>query len=1429
MRLVLFALFILGAQGWARTDFSLWKDSVRIYINTSPTGAALTAPLKNFPLLVRLDSSNFTLSSASPGGADIRFTDPDGVELPCHVERWDTGFYRSAEVWVNVPQVDAGGTTDFVVMYWGNPSAVMTGAVKARQGTADVYLGADNAVSSRFVFDTAYGFSAVWHLDEDVPGVGTKKAHRDASPAGNHGDDSAQDPSGAGVVGRAQQFDAGTDYISVANSPTLQLEGPMSFSAWIKADAFSGIGAGATSSQVNPIVRKGEANNNPYQFCVAGGSLTLPLDTSDQGGVRSAQPLETGKWTHVGGVWDGTRVQLYVNGALSADQAPTGTVTFEKDTRPIYIGGRPIKAGDAASLDLFDGQIDEIQVSHTARSKEWFRLEYENQKPGSALLSFKSVRPKVQAGADEVYSTWSHARKLILNTSVTGSDVKSSVTRFPLVVRLKAANFDFSQAHIYGYDIRFADADGSHLPFSIERWDAGKSVAEVWVRVPQVDGGGKADFITMYWGKSGAAIMNASSPVFDTADGFSGAWHMNTGEAGKTGAVVFRDATYNGNHGADFTGADPSEGVIGLGQEFGGAAGNKDFIRIPASPSLNPGTAFSFSAWVKGRTFYQTTDQVNAILRKGEANPNVYEFYVRKGSPGVSLNTGDGNGRNDSTVLEVGSWYHLAATWGSAGKLQFYVNGIRTGSTIKAEAMVDDLRPLYIGGRDAVGPDSNDQFDGFIDEVQFAHVERGADWIKLAYENQRPDSRLVEFAAPVVPADTTVFIPAPADDTILAPGQSLIRKGLIKVANPADAPGPLRVIFSPAADRSSRGIAEAGEGIALKPAVAGQAMPKAGLEINTALSGNVSLFLALTGESGQGTVKSFGAGIGSWEVAESGEYFMGRDTAAPLIEFIGAGVTEDDSSWLEVRTKDNVENLRLAWAVGGVPGDPIEAGTYPAHAGKPVRLAFKGTAGREIRRVSLVLQDGTLESGFPAGTIGSFRLERRLAEARAPVGLKKDKSWNFVGMPLRLPGRFRFSDAPVAGAEDGMFGAVWVNREKPDTSGYVLLKGGDSLPTGTGIWLAGRADMDTLPLGEAFTNLPSPDGSYRIRLVKGWNQVTSPVPEKMPWPVTSRDTVARDLSRIKVLQGVHPGSGAYFDADSLEPWRGFFVHSALDTTVELRPPRSGQVRKPAAARASQGPSAAIAIPVQVVVEPLPMALTGAGTGAVSPVRLGAALYARDEVGIEDERMPPPAGDGPILAAVRGGMGLKSDLLAFRPARDFTWKMAWSARRTAYPAIARLRVGAVRLPAGMALWAASPLRKVAMPATVGMELVVEADAADTLIFWAAPMGMAYGGLPPGYAPVPSGRSAIWAQGPGGGSLRLALPEAAGIRAECRDVSGRLLAELRRDALAPGYYEFPLASAWKGAGAAPRMGLMLVTLRFDGGAGPARMVLKTAQRP
>src|SRR2546429_604500 len=106
----------------------------------------------NFPLLVRITGS--TICDAVEGSGvsippDIRFLDGDGTTwLNYVVERWSRNT-DSAEVWVQVPQIDGNSDHDYITLYY---NSVTNGTVPDGQCGA-------------CVFGSSNGFTGTWHMD----------------------------------------------------------------------------------------------------------------------------------------------------------------------------------------------------------------------------------------------------------------------------------------------------------------------------------------------------------------------------------------------------------------------------------------------------------------------------------------------------------------------------------------------------------------------------------------------------------------------------------------------------------------------------------------------------------------------------------------------------------------------------------------------------------------------------------------------------------------------------------------------------------------------------------------------------------------------------------------------------------------------------------------------------------------------------------------------------------------------------------------------------------------------------------------------------------------------------------------------------------------------------------------------------------------
>ena len=131
-------------------------------------------------------------------------------------------------------------------------------------------------------------------------------------------------------------------------------------------------------------------------------------------------------------------------------------------------------------------------------------------------LAFASFLP---ARAADAYAAWARSAELSLNTAPSGAGIASTLTGFPLLVRLTADNFDFAQARPDGGDLRFAKPDGTPLPYEIERWDPNLRAAEAWVRLDTLRGGDSSQSIRMYWGNGAAADSSRGAAVFSAANG----------------------------------------------------------------------------------------------------------------------------------------------------------------------------------------------------------------------------------------------------------------------------------------------------------------------------------------------------------------------------------------------------------------------------------------------------------------------------------------------------------------------------------------------------------------------------------------------------------------------------------------------------------------------------------------------------------------------------------------------------------------------------------------------------------------------------------------------------------------------------------------------------------------------------------------------
>lgn len=346
LRLAWILLALLNYTGLATAQYPQWKHAAPIYILTTPAGADLpaAATVKDFPLLVRLHSDHFPFSEANDDGSDIRFS-MKGESLDFEIDEWDPN-NGTASIWVLIPTI-SGNERKPITIHWGKTDA---------QGLSN----------SESVFDPVNEYAGVWHLGDEV---------RDVS--GNLTSVDRGTTSAAGMIGHARHFPGkkgifcGTEITSLPSGETSHTT-----QTWFRPDSSKG-----------RIIAWGNESGQGKVTMLYQSPPGIRMDCYfSNGDVRAQIPNRSTDWTHVVNTFENGQATLYINGQKQATGNPRHSQLKIAEQARMWIGGW------YENYD-FVGDIDEVRISRVARSADWVRMEYENQKTLQTL-----VGPVVQSG-----------------------------------------------------------------------------------------------------------------------------------------------------------------------------------------------------------------------------------------------------------------------------------------------------------------------------------------------------------------------------------------------------------------------------------------------------------------------------------------------------------------------------------------------------------------------------------------------------------------------------------------------------------------------------------------------------------------------------------------------------------------------------------------------------------------------------------------------------------------------------------------------------------------------------------------------------------------------------------------------------------------------------------------------------------------------
>jgi len=334
--------------------------STRIPITFDNSASA--EDLTNFPVLVKLNSSRINYSKTQDAGQDIRFTDSDGTTLLNYeIEKWDeTG---TSFVWVKVPNIPAGATTDKIYMYFNDTS------LSDGQNASGVWN--SNYVVSQHMKETT---GVTTYDSTSNANNGTKLAATEPNPTTS------------GQINGAQSFDGSNDYITLSSSVSGSID-QITVSAWVYANTQG------EASDYRAVVSEAFTGDNNVEFELyltgANHNLSAGFYSGSWTTVSDTVAFPLNQWVHVLATYDGHYIKVYKDSVL--------VKTSTDLNKPLPNGangwriGRRHDSGNAANM--WDGLIDEVRISNTVRSGDWVEAIYKSEK--DTLNTYGAEQPYI--------------------------------------------------------------------------------------------------------------------------------------------------------------------------------------------------------------------------------------------------------------------------------------------------------------------------------------------------------------------------------------------------------------------------------------------------------------------------------------------------------------------------------------------------------------------------------------------------------------------------------------------------------------------------------------------------------------------------------------------------------------------------------------------------------------------------------------------------------------------------------------------------------------------------------------------------------------------------------------------------------------------------------------------------------------------------
>jgi len=688
-----------------------------------------TSTLSSFPVLV---SNTFTdwKTTANGGGVgnangyDFVFTDSGGqTKIPHEIESYASTTGQLI-AWV---KTNVSPTTDTVLyLYFGNSSATLTEA------------------NPTGVWDTYY--KGVWHLNDNAANTTVLDSTSNGDNLGLSTTTNISATSTSFFTGltsfyfNGQNATSSTAIMASSTSSNLLFTTNLTWSCWANSATTTSrtqflMAQGGTTfgSGVNGALQFSYPTNTGLLYANKGGYYNMVTASSPPSVINNSWNY----YTVTESSSSPYQWAIYINGAL-AGTASTANV-LSAGTR-FHLGGDLQYYTNSTMV----GYLQEARVSSTARSSDWIKTEYNNQKSPSVFAvvgqteaySRSATTPDVKLASRSgsvpgwfaTGGTWAYRRKLTIDPKLVYDS--NGLTNFPMLFRETLSDLKYSGsggkvASSTGGDIMFTDANNNLLNFEVENYASTTGELESWVSLPFASPTTTTSIYLYYDGNNSTSLATTTG-VWDS--NYVGVWHMKNG------------TTLNTNDSTQYASNATNHSYSAITGEIDGAASdtgaNNHYISFATSTNNINLTNVTLSAWIKPSSYTNPDSdaQMNILGGTRESLNMQSSGYIQA----IQITSGTYRTSNSSILTPKNTWsYVVAALSSTTNKWQVFLNGTEVTYSLQQAGngtTATDTQPFTMGASPSNYAAYN--WNGGLDELRMSNIARSAGWIKSEYLNQ---------------------------------------------------------------------------------------------------------------------------------------------------------------------------------------------------------------------------------------------------------------------------------------------------------------------------------------------------------------------------------------------------------------------------------------------------------------------------------------------------------------------------------------------------------------------------------------------------------------------------------------------------------------------------------------------------------------------